>query len=148
MARRGGGERRDGQPDRDRDRDRGRDGQPDRDRDRDQYHEADIGEPERESVAALKAILTKVATVVKPLGLTPEESTDLVQRMYESILELDTRLAEEIRRPTPQPHGRPRAECRGTARRRRAGGRLPRLDAQRAHRDPPYRADAVPAGSA
>lgn len=99
MARRGGGERRDGQPDRDRgrdaqpDRDRGRDGQPDRDRD--QYHEADIGEPERESVAALKAILTKVATVVKPLGLTPEESTDLVQRMYESVLELDTRLAEE-----------------------------------------------------
>lgn len=89
MARRGGGERRDGQPDRD----RGRDSQPDRDRD--QYHEADIGEPERESVAALKAILTKVATVVKPLGLTPEESTDLVQRMYESVLELDTRLAEE-----------------------------------------------------
>ena len=90
MARRGGGERRDAQPDRDRDR---REGQPDRDRE--PYHEADIGEPERESVAALKAILTRVATVVKPLGLTPEESTDLVQRMYESILELDTRLAEE-----------------------------------------------------
>lgn len=97
MARRGGGERRDGQrdsqrdgqPDRDRDRDRSRD------RDRDQHQEPDIGEPERESVAALKAILTKVATLVKPLGLTPEESTDLVQRMYESILDLDTRLAEE-----------------------------------------------------
>lgn len=89
---RGGGERRDGQPERDRDR---REAQPDRDRDRDSYHETDIGEPERESVAALKAILTKVATVVKPLGLTPQESTELVQRMYESILELDTRLAEE-----------------------------------------------------
>lgn len=93
MARRGGGERRDGQPDRDRDRDRDR--SRDRDRDRDQYQETDIGEPERESVAALKAILTKVATLVKPLGLTPAESTDLVQRMYEGVLELDTRLAEE-----------------------------------------------------
>jgi hypothetical protein len=92
VARRGGGERRDGQPERDRDR---RDTQPDRDRDRDPYRDGDLGEPERESVAALKAILTKVATVVKPLGLTPEESTELVQRMYETILELDTRLAEE-----------------------------------------------------
>ena len=86
MARRGGdrsgdrgGERRDGQPD----------------RDREQYQDMDLGEPERESVAALKAILTRVATVVKPLGLTPQESTDLVQRMYESTLDLDTKLAGE-----------------------------------------------------
>lgn len=95
MARRGGGERRDGQRDSQRDGQPDRDRSRDRDRDRDQHQEPDIGEPERESVAALKAILTKVATLVKPLGLTPEESTDLVQRMYESILDLDTRLAEE-----------------------------------------------------
>ena len=46
-------------------------------------------------MAALKAILTRVAAVVKPLGLTPQESTDLVQRMYESTLDLDTTLAGE-----------------------------------------------------
>lgn len=52
-------------------------------------------EQERETLAALKAILIKVASVVKPLGLTPEESTDLVQRMYASVLEMDARLAGE-----------------------------------------------------
>ncbi|MHB8868701.1 MAG: hypothetical protein ACYC6T_01520 [Thermoleophilia bacterium] len=53
-------------------------------------------EQERETLAALKAILIKVASVVKPLGLTPEESTDLVQRMYASVLEMDARLAGEV----------------------------------------------------
>jgi hypothetical protein len=44
---------------------------------------------------ALKAILVKVAGVVKPLGLTPAESTDLVQRMYGSALEVDAEMAGE-----------------------------------------------------
>ncbi|HZK49668.1 MAG TPA: hypothetical protein VFD74_08720 [Thermoleophilia bacterium] len=52
-------------------------------------------EPERETLTALKAILVKVASVVKPLGLTPEESTDLVQRMYGMVLELDAAMAGE-----------------------------------------------------
>jgi hypothetical protein len=52
-------------------------------------------EPERETVTALKTILVKVAGVVKPLGLTAEESTDLVQRMYGSVLELDAAMAGE-----------------------------------------------------
>ena len=52
-------------------------------------------EPERETLTALKAILVKVAGVVKPLGLTADESTDLVQRMYGSVLELDAAMAGE-----------------------------------------------------
>ena len=52
-------------------------------------------EPERETVTALKAILVKVAGVVKPLGITAEESTELVQRMYGSVLELDAAMAGE-----------------------------------------------------
>jgi hypothetical protein len=79
-------ERRDSQPDRDRD----------RDRDRERPDEGDLShEPERESLAALKSILTKVAALLRPLGLTPDEATDLVQRMYESVLEIDSRLAGE-----------------------------------------------------
>lgn len=72
-----------------------RDGSRDRDRDRDQGPDHDFHEPERDSVTALKGILTKVATVVKPLGMTPDESADLVQRMYGTFLELDSRLAAE-----------------------------------------------------
>ena len=52
-------------------------------------------EPERETLTALKAILVKVAGVVKPLGLNPDEATDLVQRMYGSVLELDAEMAGE-----------------------------------------------------
>jgi hypothetical protein len=52
-------------------------------------------EPERESVSALKGILVKIAPLVKPLGLSQDECTDLVQRMYESVLELDMLLAGE-----------------------------------------------------
>ncbi|GAB4264714.1 MAG: hypothetical protein Kow00122_20120 [Thermoleophilia bacterium] len=72
-----------------------RDGQGERDRDRERPADSDLGEPERDSLTALKTILTKVATVVKPLGLSPEESTDLVQRMYENVLEMDLKLAAE-----------------------------------------------------
>jgi hypothetical protein len=66
-----------------------------RDRDRERGPDQEPIEPERDSVTALKTILTKVAGVVKPLGMNAEESTDLVQRMYETALELDTRLAGE-----------------------------------------------------
>jgi hypothetical protein len=73
-----------------------RDMQPDRDRDRDRPDDGDLAhEPERESLIALKSILTKVAALLRPLGLTPNEATDLVQRMYESVLEIDSRLAGE-----------------------------------------------------
>lgn len=64
-------------------RERGRDGEP------------DLGEGERDSLVALKNILGKVSGLLKPLGLTPEESTRLVERMYESVLEMDRHLAGE-----------------------------------------------------
>lgn len=71
---------------------------------RDNQHEKDQAqdrpelegdEPERESVAALKGILTKCAALVKPLGLTPQEASGLVQEMYEHVLDLDSRLVGE-----------------------------------------------------
>lgn len=52
-------------------------------------------EMERESLSALKGILSKVAGLLKPLGLSPEESTYLVETMYESVLELDRANAGE-----------------------------------------------------
>ena len=79
MARR---ERRDGPQDRQEHYDR-----PDND--------AEFGDTERESLVALKGILTKVAGLLRPLGLSPEESVDLVERLYESVLEMDMRLAGE-----------------------------------------------------
>lgn len=57
--------------------------------------EPDFGEQERDSLAALKNILLKVAQLLKPLGLTPSESTNLVERLYESVIELDVKLAGE-----------------------------------------------------
>jgi hypothetical protein len=66
---------------------------PDRERGRDT--EPDLGEGERDSLVALKNILGKVAGLLKPLGLSPEESTRLVERMYESVLEMDRHLAGE-----------------------------------------------------
>lgn len=57
--------------------------------------EPDFGEQERDSLAALKSILLKVAQLLKPLGLTPSESTNLVERLYESVIELDVKLAGE-----------------------------------------------------
>ncbi len=61
----------------------------------------DINEVERESLTALKGILGKVAGLLKPLGLTPDESTKLVEEMYESVLEVDRKNAgepDELRR--------------------------------------------------
>jgi hypothetical protein len=50
---------------------------------------------EGESLAALKAILAKVATLLKPLKLNPEESIGLVEQLYGSVLEMDRKLAGE-----------------------------------------------------
>ncbi len=50
---------------------------------------------EGDSLAALKAILSKVATLLKPLQLTPEESIRLVEDLYGKVLETDLRLAGE-----------------------------------------------------
>lgn len=58
-------------------------------------------EPERserqegDSVAALKAILSKVSALLKPLQLTPEESIRLVEDLYASVLAMDLQLAGE-----------------------------------------------------
>jgi hypothetical protein len=37
----------------------------------------------------------KVAGLLRPLGLSPEEAVNLVERLYESIIEMDMRLAGE-----------------------------------------------------
>jgi hypothetical protein len=68
------------------------DGQPDNE------HQRRAGETEAqegESLTALKAILAKVATLLKPLQLTPEESILLVEQLYGSVLEMDVKLAGE-----------------------------------------------------
>jgi hypothetical protein len=74
-----------------------RDGPPDRqERDYDrQEADGDFGDNERESLIALKGILMKVAGLLRPLGLSPEEAVNLVERLYESIIEMDMRLAGE-----------------------------------------------------
>jgi hypothetical protein len=87
------GERRD--PDRRdperRDGDR-RDYQPD---DEQQRRSGDADIQEGESLTALKGILSKVASILKPLQLTPEESIALVEQLYGSVLEMDVKLAGE-----------------------------------------------------
>jgi hypothetical protein len=50
---------------------------------------------EGESLTALKGILAKVATLLKPLQLTPEESIGLVEQLYGNVLEMDVKLAGE-----------------------------------------------------
>lgn len=50
---------------------------------------------EGESLAALKAILAKVAALLKPLQLNQEESIRLVEQLYGSVLEMDAKLAGE-----------------------------------------------------
>jgi hypothetical protein len=57
-----------------------------------------MGEPdaqEGDSLTALKAILSKVASLLNPLQLTQEESIRLVEQLYGSVLETDVRLAGE-----------------------------------------------------
>lgn len=50
---------------------------------------------EGESLTALKGILAKVASLLKPLQLTPEESIRLVEQLYGNVLEMDVKLAGE-----------------------------------------------------
>lgn len=79
---------------RDRDRRDGyaRDYQPDEE----QQRRAGEGEiQEGDSVTALKTILSKVATQLKPLNLTAEESIRLVEQLYGSVLDMDVALASE-----------------------------------------------------
>ncbi|MCL5736832.1 MAG: hypothetical protein M1274_14870 [Actinobacteria bacterium] len=80
------GDRRDDRRDSDR-----RDGQPDQEQRRSGEQEAQEGE----SLVALKAILAKVAALLKPLQLTQEESIRLVEQLYGSVLEMDVKLAGE-----------------------------------------------------
>lgn len=83
-------ERRDGDR-RDRDMER-RDGQSDNEY---QRRAGETDAQEGESLTALKAILAKVATLLQPLQLTPEESIRLVEQLYGSVLEMDVKLAGE-----------------------------------------------------
>jgi hypothetical protein len=73
-------------------RDDRRDGQP---ADEQQRRTGETEAQEGESLTALKGILAKVASLLKPLKLTPEESTRLVEQLYGSVLEMDLKLAGE-----------------------------------------------------
>lgn len=85
-------DRRDGDRSRDDRRDDRRDGQPEDDQQR-RMGESDA--QEGESLTALKGILAKVASLLKPLQLNPEESIRLVEQLYGNVLEMDSKLAGE-----------------------------------------------------
>lgn len=55
----------------------------------------DTPRQEGDSLSALKAILGKVAALLKPLQLTAEEATKLVEDLYSSVLAMDLQLAGE-----------------------------------------------------
>jgi hypothetical protein len=69
-----------------------RDSQPEDDQ---QRRTGDIDTQESDSLAALKAILGKVAKLLKPLQLTQDESIRLVEELYGKVLETDLQLAGE-----------------------------------------------------
>ena len=73
-------------------RDDRRDSQPE---DEQQRRAGEADAQEGESLTALKGILAKVASLLKPLQLTPEESIRLVEQLYGSVLEMDLKLASE-----------------------------------------------------
>ena len=82
-----------------RDRDR-RDERPRRDRDWDdegQQRRTGEGEILRRATPsrALKAILSKVATLLRPLNLSADESIRLVEQLYGSVLDMDSAMAGE-----------------------------------------------------
>jgi hypothetical protein len=85
-------ERRDGDRSRDYGRDDRRDGQPE---DEQQRRTGESDAQEGESLTALKGILAKVASLLKPLQLNPEESIRLVEQLYGNVLEMDSKLAGE-----------------------------------------------------
>ena len=60
-----------------------------------QRRSSEIDIQESESLGALKGILAKVASLLKPLQLNPEESIRLVEQLYGSVLEMDVKLAGE-----------------------------------------------------
>jgi len=95
MSKRDGRDR-DGRDRDGRDRDRRdfdrRDYQPDDEQQR-RSGEGDI--QESDSLTALKATLSKVASQLKPLNLTAEESIRLVEQLYGSVLDMDVALAGE-----------------------------------------------------
>jgi hypothetical protein len=68
-----------------------RDSQPDQD----QKPRGDQELQEGDSLTALKMILAKVAALLKPLQLTPEESIGLVEQLYGRVIEMDVKLAGE-----------------------------------------------------
>jgi hypothetical protein len=69
-----------------------RDSQPDDEQQR-RVGEGDL--QESDSLTALKAILSKVAALLRPLQLTSEEAIGLVERLYGSVLDTDMKLAGE-----------------------------------------------------
>jgi hypothetical protein len=69
-----------------------RDNQPDEEQ---QRRSGEIDIQEGESLTALKGILARVASLLKPLQLTPEESIGLVEQLYGGMLEMDVKLAGE-----------------------------------------------------
>jgi hypothetical protein len=69
-----------------------RDSQPEDDQ---QRRTGDIDVQEGDSLTALKAILGKVARLLKPLQLTQDESIRLVEELYGKVLETDLQLAGE-----------------------------------------------------
>ncbi len=73
------------------DRDR-RDGQPEEEQ---QHRLGGADAQEGDSLTALKAILVKVAGLLRPLQLNQEESTRLVEQLYGKVLETDLQLAGE-----------------------------------------------------
>ncbi len=79
-----------------RDRDR-RDDRRDRDWDDDgQQRRAGEGDlQESDSLSALKAILSKVASLLRPLNLSGDESIRLVEQLYGSVLDMDSAMAGE-----------------------------------------------------
>jgi hypothetical protein len=50
---------------------------------------------ESDSLTALKAILSKVASALRPLNLTADEAIRLVEQLYGSVLDMDVALAGE-----------------------------------------------------
>ena len=79
-----------------RDRDR-RDDRRDRDWD-DEGQQRRAGESdiqESDSLSALKAILSKVASLLRPLNLSGDESIRLVEQLYGSVLDMDSAMAGE-----------------------------------------------------
>jgi hypothetical protein len=50
---------------------------------------------EGESLTALKGILAKVASLLRPMQLTQDESIRLVEQLYENVLDMDVKLAGE-----------------------------------------------------